>query len=153
MAAMGVAVTDMHVIASTAKVLTHHRQINHFVTASLIASCCWLIVFVYSWLFRSPVTATGCCGCYCLLLPADWPFDCWFPISPVTAFLHHRCWHLLCSKCGWWMTFIEHRQCNVRRQHRRRSLAPSSNFFSWHMWFFIFTMHVPSVLWAALNCF
>jgi len=47
MAAMGVAVTDMHVIASTAKVLAHHRQINHFVTASLIASCCWLIVFVY----------------------------------------------------------------------------------------------------------
>jgi len=26
-----------------------------------------------------------------LLLPAAWLFDYWFPISPVTALLHHCC--------------------------------------------------------------
>jgi len=64
---------DVHSIASTG-------QSCSLITVRYIYCCCqyhhsfhWLIVFVYWCCFKS----SGCCGCYCLLRPADWPVDCW----------------------------------------------------------------------------
>jgi len=87
-----VTMMDVHSIASTGRSCS-------LITVRYIYCCCqyhhsfhWLIVFVYWCCFKS----SGCCRCYCLLRPADWPVDCW---STSVFLLLPLCFAIVMATC------------------------------------------------------
>jgi len=154
--------TDVHAIASTGcscslitgKYIFCCCQSHHFLP--LIDCFCLLVLLKVS----------SCCGCYCLLCPADWPADwpadCWSPFVflLLPLLLCHCCAHLPFSKCGCQWCSIEDGQCNVHQHHSHHQQLhwqhchwhhQHQTFFSWHMQFMYCTLHIQSVAFNFLN--